>query len=737
MNAALLRSILLAAPVLIPSAAVSAASGEPPQAPRAASASPAAAPATPELLERTQRELAAIPPGSPETARLAARADQIRRSLVQASPEDDRAPTWLVDSAAYALAQAGDGGDDLSVLFGVPTPAQRLRVHQLATAAMELLRTADAAAARAAQRLEAVVVDRSLPPDAARARAAQADAALSRIIDVEQSQRIPFLQATAELLLSAAAIGDPSAPLARSALLRLRALPETPGPAGAPTRVLIGQALLLDAGDDRSGDARRAAAAQFESALATGPALAPQTALAATLGLIRCGREPGALTPADPPAPPVPPAALARFAPEAAAAAQLDAARRDLSQRARRVAAACESLLANIADASPADRLLIYEKIALAVPDDLPPDTLPAEAALAEAITLARTAPPGDRPSLLHAAGLLASCAARADAPPRVRADARWERAVLLSRVGTPAQQADALAQVIRLDRDSPNALAAAGRLLALPGATTDPALAPLALDAATLLSEHQPTDASHAALIALSIPRIRRAENLAAFDTAAATLSRLPPSDQRTALQRALSEALAQAIADVRAALKADAPEGPSADPAGWTALVPWARRARDWTAAHDPTRAGAAQFALAEALAYSADAAAPAAIDIALALPQAAPGSADWLRLRFALAAALRSSGDQSGAFAVLRDLAQRLDISGSDAAPALPHRPPAFWRAWTEMLEILAALNQSGARSDDIRAQIKRLELIDPALGGEPFATRIRAVRTAVGP
>jgi len=37
-----------------------------------------------------------------------------------------------------------------------------------------------------------------------------------------------------------------------------------------------------------------------------------------------------------------------------------------------------------------------------------------------------------------------------------------------------------------------------------------------------------------------------------------------------------------------------------------------------------------------------------------------------------------------------------------------------------------------NRSGA----IRTQIARLELLDPALGGEPYTGRVRAVKAKVG-
>ncbi len=48
---------------------------------------------------------------------------------------------------------------------------------------------------------------------------------------------------------------------------------------------------------------------------------------------------------------------------------------------------------------------------------------------------------------------------------------------------------------------------------------------------------------------------------------------------------------------------------------------------------------------------------------------------------------------------------------------------------------MLEELSSRNTDNARTGTIRTNIKRLETIDPGLGGEPWKSRIGKVRDAL--
>lgn len=93
---------------------------------------------------------------------------------------------------------------------------------------------------------------------------------------------------------------------------------------------------------------------------------------------------------------------------------------------------------------------------------------------------------------------------------------------------------------------------------------------------------------------------------------------------------------------------------------------------------------------------------------------------------------ARALAACGDDGAAFAVLRDLTGSMP-QPADADPGL------FWHAWTITLEILAA--RAGQAADEqarrtAAAHTLRLHDLDPALGGEPWNSRLRAVGLAVG-
>ena len=119
---------------------------------------------------------------------------------------------------------------------------------------------------------------------------------------------------------------------------------------------------------------------------------------------------------------------------------------------------------------------------------------------------------------------------------------------------------------------------------------------------------------------------------------------------------------------------------------------------------------------------------------------------------RLCFALA--LLHSGDSQGALGVVRETSTRgptalveaealarlgrpreaLEVYRSVASPheggATP--PPNYWSAWAGMLELFA---QSPSGAQQARAQIARLRLIDPELGGANARERIEAVERSL--
>ncbi|HMN42887.1 MAG TPA: hypothetical protein PKE29_18755, partial [Phycisphaerales bacterium] len=161
------------------------------------------------------------------------------------------------------------------------------------------------------------------------------------------------------------------------------------------------------------------------------------------------------------------------------------------------------------------------------------------------------------------------------------------------------------------------------------------------------------------------------------------------------------------------------------------WGAIVARVSRMLSWARTRDAARAPALAVLLGEARGGGDDPRALETLGELAGGPVDRPGAALWSRYRLALARAQRLAGQEGEAVATLRDLADRLE-----GAPGSAARDPAYWAAWSDMLTILQAQNTDGARSPDIRIQIKRLELLDAKLGGSPYAERIRRVREAVG-
>jgi hypothetical protein len=90
---------------------------------------------------------------------------------------------------------------------------------------------------------------------------------------------------------------------------------------------------------------------------------------------------------------------------------------------------------------------------------------------------------------------------------------------------------------------------------------------------------------------------------------------------------------------------------------------------------------------------------------------------------------ARAQRATGDSTAAFATLRSLVDVLEN-----APA-SQRPPEFFAAWADMLEILAADNAGGRRSEQIRLRITHLRSLDATLGSPESAERIDMVARSI--
>src|SRR5690606_30030740 len=154
-------------------------------------------------------------------------------------------------------------------------------------------------------------------------------------------------------------------------------------------------------------------------------------------------------------------------------------------------------------------------------------------------------------------------------------------------------------------------------------------------------------------------------------------------------------------------------------------------ARRALGWARRHHAAleprfRLELAEILLARSAGSEAKAHLLAITDGAAALPGGRP------RVRLNLAKARLLTGGDAEAFEDLVDLAASLDapprVSETGAA-----RPDAFWESWTLILEILQRQNDSGRRSQTIRAHILRLRSIDPGL--PPRRRRIAAAEASL--
>src|SRR5262249_52796208 len=128
-----------------------------------------------------------------ERAALARECDQVRGVLVELAPEDPRAPSWLIDRAAYTIDRLGDDGTDNAVLVGLPSGPQRRRCVAASLEALRTLEQARSIAETTTARLEESILDLRGEHGDVAGKAAEAERDLHRLVDLEQAQRIPFL----------------------------------------------------------------------------------------------------------------------------------------------------------------------------------------------------------------------------------------------------------------------------------------------------------------------------------------------------------------------------------------------------------------------------------------------------------------------------------------------------------------------------------------------------------------
>jgi hypothetical protein len=704
----------------------------------------AASSSTPDTeLAAIERALAGADLDGTTRGELQAKADALRVALLERFPDDERASTWLVDRAVFTLAQLSSDGSDTSAMLGLPTDVQRARVQDTATKALRLLDQARDAANRATPRIEEQLLSRAGSQAEIEARAASAEARLRRIQDVELAQRIPYFRALARVLIA----GSGSTPsqrddAAKLAINELKAMNTPTLGADSARRVALGSAMLrqvivdqatMDQAADLFGQVVAKAAAAPAGA-SRADSVDPLTLARARVGLRVLGAD-------------VPPMNAQDWRWTLAEAEGV--ARHHLMQSTSRPEArgegltrAMNALVAAASSPTPTPdeanvlRLLAYAKASDVAGPGTPASALPAEVAFGRAVTLAR----GTIAEAEQAAGLLGELADRGDASPSVRADALWERAVILARAGErarPREAFDALLTLVRGFPDSPRAVPAAVTAADLyqsnSTATIPPppewaTQKPAFTTAVDFLLARAPEDRWRLAMLSLVLDELGTRPAAAQLERAQTLADQLTGVQPRTIGRQLLAAAMPRALPAARAAVESARASG---DPVAMaraqserTAITGIVAR---WASVNDPEWSRTLALDQAESLADQNDPSAPEAFRRLIGSGIDQPGSPTALRIRLGLARAQRASGENASAFATFRELAEQFE-----RPPGETGRDPAYWAAWSGMLDILTVANTDGTRTDEIERQLRRLELLDPALGGAPFAERFVRIR-----
>lgn len=673
---------------------------------------------------------------------------------------DARTVTQMIDQAAADLALLASDGTEAAVLLGIPTADERTRATLVAGRTLDLLERAERAATAAVARLEEGLMGRDADPARAADRAAAAEAELARLVDVEQAQRIPFLRGCCHALLAGAGDGENRAESARAAIKALSALRLGGGAEPARRTMLVAAILnsgsvVTGSGDDSGGwagltdAARDAIDAEMRALAAVGDAGLDGPSRQ-RLEMIRV-----VLAAADERNPPASDAdALGSMA---ASRGLLIAARRAPARAPELLGRACAALLAPLhRGSSPPDdglRLRTYARVSALIGPGTggggamigagaDASSLPAEAALARAVTLLR-----EQPDSIEARALLAHAGARRDADSAIRATALWESAAAhLRRSGDEREAAAELEKIIALRPAAPEErVTGAARTLerladrmargSAPGSAEraeweriqlsalDALLSRPAADGAAVADWRSRSLALRVRLVDPATATPAQLEALAAFDPAED-----PAPASSGASGGAAPVAAAAVLADLYRAV-IDHPRFEQRNAGERLALVQIMRRGMVPSFAPRLSMlAGEAELQLGRAD--------RAALELRTVIGGSLdrPGDPARPRVRLALVAALRAmpgSGpaERLEALTLLRELTAPLDsVAGGVAGP----RPEWYWRAWADTLELVAA---APGEDDNLRAQIRRLELLDPAMGGPATSARIAAVKRAL--
>lgn len=690
----------------------------------------------PALVELRALERQAVDPAlSPaERDRAADRALDLRARLIQATTDPAVSRTLRIDQAAAWLARASRDGSDSAVLLGLASETQRRAVQGPAQEAFEAL----AWAGRLAEARSPI------DPDAAH----------------DRTVRVPFYRARAGVLLAACAgerdLAVAHARAARDAIATLALADHAPECA---RRVTLGIAMLL--GGEESDLPR--ALEEFAAVVHATPGPPPRVVVEAWMGLVRTAGRLGTVEAAAErlqaamTRPPfvfngTPDALHVILVTEALTVAFSEQSRRTGQATLLELAAAQWQALAARSDLGvppAALRALACEKLA-----DLAHHAGP-EIPLPPAIRFARALRAAREPALRG--GALDQLLALVDSP--LGADAMWEAAVLLMAPGgaSPADRLRAVALLTRLAREMPEhprapeavtaAVAHAHALCQSPEAPAEARQAyaqvlALACEAYAHLPDVPLWRYERARLLLDEAhqPSLDALARAARLGQAAAELARMPadsplaPPARRACEQAHLQrlEALWEHFMVLRTR------DGRAAAELARETIVPAATEALRWAARHDPAVEPRFRADLAQAQLESGDARAGELFSELLLRREEVRGGVARLRLGQARAALL--TGERASALAILRALTAEMDTPPSPD-PRLPITTPAdprdiFWHTWTLLLETLADEAENVPGSHDprsaVRAHLRRLELLDANLGGEPWRSRLRRLQ-----
>lgn len=686
-------------------------------------------------LQATERRAADKSISLREREQASDKAIDLRKKLIAGlTPEDATLPDLLITQAAAELARLGRDGSDTAALFCIPLPAQSQTVRDTATESLQLLTQASSILDQKHKDLTA----QNIPADDPRAVQ----------LDQDRTVRVPFFASRAHILIAACSSGKDRTTHAQAAYDAIGKLTlATSGPESI-RRITLGAALLMRAADHTD---LQSAAEELGWVLTSGPNNQPQpgasavTRAEAWFGLILAAAgagKPDAVLDQFRTAQTQPPfttdgkpdALLTVLAADAIsrAFAEHGIAHNNRASLDRAVSEQ-QTLLRRTDLGVRADALrpLAFQKLNLLAERADRKLDLPPAMDLAGAIDAARDSKRRD-----EAIKRLSAVSAAPDAGD-FAADALWESAVLLTQ-GTPTRtdRQSAATNLTRLARDFPSS----------PRATEAMAAALAYLQA--LAREHSESNTAYLAALAVAndkyptLPTIDtwRYEharlivdlNTGDLQTALKVLREVNPKATIAKEAQRLCERVQANILDAQwAAISEVRKKGqPVADLARQTVL-PEAQRAVEWSKSHDNASLDRFRADLADALTESGDATGRPIYESLLKAKSEVPGGTP--RLHLGQARTLLITGDTPAAFAILRDLAAATDTAPQGQPPT--SRPEPFWHAWTLMLEELSTRNEGNARTGTIRTNIKRLESIDPNLGGEPWKSRITKVQSTL--